>query len=192
MLGSTRPRKPSPRCGRSWASTAAAERYLAWVGGMLTGDFGTSYTYRVPVSELMLDRLWVSLPLALYALTLSTADRLSRRHLAAANRGGIRRLRRHGRHAARHRDPEFLVRDAAGAGLRGDLRWFSAGGFPGWDGRLLAAMKALTLPAIALALPQASILARVMRSRCSRRWGEDYIRTARAKGLAPPGRGATR
>jgi peptide/nickel transport system permease protein len=48
------------------------ERYFAWIGGMLTGDFGTSYTYRVPVSELVLDRLWVSLPLAVYALTLST------------------------------------------------------------------------------------------------------------------------
>src|SRR6056297_700280 len=47
-------------------------RYLAWVGGMLTGDFGISYTYRVPVAQLILDRLEVSLPLALYALVLST------------------------------------------------------------------------------------------------------------------------
>ena len=44
-------------------------------------------------------------------------------------------------------------------------------------------MKALTLPAIALALPQASILARVMRSALLDTLGEDYIRTARAKGL---------
>ena len=44
------------------------------------------------------------------------------------------------------------------------LRWFSAGGFPGWDAGVYEAMKALTLPAVALALPQASILARVMRS----------------------------
>ena len=41
------------------------------------------------------------------------------------------------------------------------LHWFSAGGFPGWNAGLLAGLKALTLPAIALALPQASILARV-------------------------------
>ncbi|HBN31672.1 MAG TPA: peptide ABC transporter, partial [Rhodobacteraceae bacterium] len=34
-------------------------RYLNWVGGMLTGDFGTSYTYRVPVTELILARVWV-------------------------------------------------------------------------------------------------------------------------------------
>ena len=47
-------------------------RYLAWVGGMLTGDFGISYTYRTPVAGMVLDRLQVSLPLALMALALST------------------------------------------------------------------------------------------------------------------------
>jgi peptide/nickel transport system permease protein len=44
-------------------------------------------------------------------------------------------------------------------------------------------MKALTLPAVALALPQASILARVMRSSVIDTLSQDYIRTARAKGL---------
>ena len=63
-----------------------------------------------------------------------------------------------------------------------NLRWFSAGGFAGW-GNPLQAMKSLTLPAIALALPQAAILARVMRSSLLDMLGEDFIRTARAKGL---------
>ncbi len=48
------------------------ERYLRWVGGMLQGNFGTSYTYRAPVAELVMARLAVSLPLALMALLLST------------------------------------------------------------------------------------------------------------------------
>jgi peptide/nickel transport system permease protein len=64
-----------------------------------------------------------------------------------------------------------------------NLRWFSAGGFAGWDKGAIAAMKSLTLPAIALALPQAAILARVMRSSLIDMLGEDFIRTARAKGL---------
>jgi peptide/nickel transport system permease protein len=63
------------------------------------------------------------------------------------------------------------------------LRWFASGGFPGWAAGFPAAMKALTLPAVALALPQASILARVMRSALLDTLSEDYIRTARAKGL---------
>lgn len=65
-----------------------------------------------------------------------------------------------------------------------NLRWFSAGGFAGWEAGFGPAVKSLTLPAIALALPQASILARVMRSSLLDSLGEDYIRTARAKGLS--------
>ena len=47
-------------------------RYVAWVTGILSGDFGTSYTYSTPIVYRIGDRLWVSLPLALYALALST------------------------------------------------------------------------------------------------------------------------
>lgn len=63
------------------------QRYLTWVGGMLTGDFGTSYTYRTPVSEMVADRLWISLPLALYALALSTALAFPAALYAASRRG---------------------------------------------------------------------------------------------------------
>ena len=63
------------------------------------------------------------------------------------------------------------------------LRWFSAGGFPGWDAGFWLGVRGLTLPAIALALPQAAILARVMRSALLDTLTEDYIRSARAKGL---------
>jgi len=63
------------------------------------------------------------------------------------------------------------------------LRWFSAGGFPGWDAGIFPAFKALLLPAIALAIPQAAILTQIMRSSTIETLREDYIRTARAKGL---------
>ena len=41
------------------------ERYFNWITGMFIGDFGVSYTYRVPVSELVMARIGVSIPLAL-------------------------------------------------------------------------------------------------------------------------------
>ena len=65
-----------------------------------------------------------------------------------------------------------------------NLRWFSAGGFAGWDKGVWAGLHSLTLPAVALALPQAAILARVMRSSLLDILGEDFMRTARAKGLS--------
>ncbi len=63
------------------------------------------------------------------------------------------------------------------------LRWVSAGGFPGWEAGFWPALKALTLPAIALAMPQAAILTRVLRGALIDTLHEDYIRTARAKGV---------
>ena len=66
------------------------------------------------------------------------------------------------------------------------LRLVPAGGFPGWGNGIWTGIKALLLPAIALALPQAAILARVTRSALIEVLGEDYIRTARAKGLPRP------
>ena len=63
------------------------------------------------------------------------------------------------------------------------LGWLPAGGFPGWEAGLLPALSALLLPAVALALPQAGILTRVTRTAVLDVLGEDFVRTARAKGL---------
>lgn len=161
-------------------------RYLAWVGGMLTGDFGTSYTYSSPVTELIAERLVVSLPLAVIALALSTAIAIPVGIFAAARRG---------------RAGDTLAMGAAQVGVAIPNFWFAllliyvfavglrlvpAGGFPGWGegwSGLWQGLGALILPAVALALPQAAILARVTRSALLEVLGEDYIRTARAKGL---------
>jgi peptide/nickel transport system permease protein len=62
------------------------------------------------------------------------------------------------------------------------LHWVSAGGCPGWAAGVGPAIGALTLPAVALAMPQAAILARVLRGALNDTLHEDYIRTARAKG----------
>ena len=160
------------------------ERYLGWAGGLVTGDFGRSYTYRVPVADLVLQRLEVSLPLALYALALSTAIAFPVGLIAAARRGGVTDYGIMGATQLGIAVPNFWFAMLLVLIFAVNLRWFSAGGFPGWEGGVLPALKALTLPAVALALPQASILARVMRSSLLETLGQDYIRTARAKGLS--------
>ncbi|CAN0580637.1 unnamed protein product, partial [Ectocarpus sp. 12 AP-2014] len=159
------------------------ERYFSWIGGMLTGNFGTSYTYRTPVAQMVADRLWITVPLALYALVLSLVVAFPAGIYAAARRGkpgdtvvmGATQL---GVAVPNFWFAMFLVLIFA---IR--FRWFNAGGFSGWDNGLLSGLKSLTLPAIALALPQGAILARVMRSALIDVLGEDFVRTARAKGL---------
>jgi peptide/nickel transport system permease protein len=160
-----------------------AQRYLAWVGGMLSGDFGTSYTYRTPVTAMIADRMWVSLPLALYALLLSTLIAFPAGIYAAARRGKAGDMAVMGATQLGVAVPNFWFAMILVLIFAINLRWFGAGGFAGWDKGFGAALKSLTLPAIALALPQAAILARVMRSALLDILGEDFMRTARAKGL---------
>lgn len=159
-------------------------RYLTWVSGLLQGDFGVSYTYRTPVGEMIAARLWVSLPLALYALTLSTLIAFPAGIFAASRRGQAGDLGVMGATQLGVAIPNFWFAMMLVLIFAINLRWFSAGGFGGWDAGFFAGMRALTLPAIALALPQAAILARVMRSSLLDVLGEDFIRTARAKGLS--------
>lgn len=159
-------------------------RYLSWVTGMVQGDFGQSYTYRTPVAGMIADRVWVSLPLALYALILSTLIAFPAGIYAASRRGRPGELAVMGATQLGVAIPNFWFAMLLVLVFAINLRWFSAGGFPGWDRGFWGGVKALTLPAIALALPQAAILARVMRSSLLDMLGEDFVRTARAKGLS--------
>jgi peptide/nickel transport system permease protein len=161
----------------------APVRYAEWVEGMAHGDLGTSYTYSVPVSELVGQRIWVSIPLAILALLLSTLIAIPVGVIAATNRNkpldfGIMGLSQFGIAL-----PNFWFGLLLVYVFAIGLRWLPSGGFPGWSAGLWPAFRALILPAIALALPQAAILARVTRSSLLDVLGEDYIRTARAKGL---------
>jgi peptide/nickel transport system permease protein len=165
-------------------NTSHTQRYVSWISGLLKGDLGTSYTYRSPVSDIVADRLQVSVPLALYALTLTILIAFPVGVLAAAWRGSAVDLFVMGATQLGIAVPNFWFAILMVIVFAINLGWFSAGGFPGWDAGILAVMKALTLPAVALALPQASILARVMRSSLLDTLSEDYIRSARAKGLS--------
>jgi peptide/nickel transport system permease protein len=159
-------------------------RYAAWIAGLVTGDLGTSFTYGAPVAELIGDRLAVTMPLGLLALLMSTVIALPLGLLAAA---------RHNRPS----DWGVMAFSQLGIAIPGfwfgillilafsaGLGWFGSGGFPGWGAGIGPALHALILPAAALALSEAAILARVTRSAVLDTLGEDFVRTARAKGLS--------
>jgi peptide/nickel transport system permease protein len=158
-------------------------RYLHWAGGLLTLDFGRSYTYSVPVIDLVRERAIVSLPLALIALFLATAIALPVGLYAASRRGHAGDTASMGAAQLGVAIPNFWFALMLIYLFAVWLRLVPAGGFPGWSAGIWPALKALILPAIALALPQAAILARVARSALVEVLSEDYIRTARAKGM---------
>ena len=160
------------------------ERYISWISGLVQGDFGTSFTYKVPVADLISDRIWVSLPLAAFALTMSILIAFPVGVIAASKRNSVADVSIMGATQLGIAIPNFWFAMLLVLFFAIQNHWFSAGGFPGWDDGFWVGMKGLLLPAVSLALPQASILARVMRSSLLDTLDEDYVRTARAKGLS--------
>ena len=162
----------------------APVRYLNWLGEVIQGDLGRSYTYDTPVQELLLNRVELSLPLALLAILLSTGIAIPLGVFAASRHRKVADTGIMGFAQLGVAVPNFWFAILLILLFSVKLGWFSAGGFAGWDAGWFPAFKSLVLPAVALALPQAAILARVTRSSVLETVQEDYIRTARAKGLS--------
>lgn len=158
-------------------------RYLHWIAGLARGDLGVSLTYARPVAELVAERLVVTLPLALLSLVISTVLALPLGLLAAARRGRGGDWAVLGFAQLGVSMPSFWIAILLILLFSLTLHWFPAGGFPGWGGGIGPALHALLLPALALAVPEAAILARVTRTAVLDTLAEDHIRTARAKGV---------
>jgi peptide/nickel transport system permease protein len=159
-------------------------QYVEWVGRALRGDLGRSIQYDLPVGELIASRLSVTLPLALMAAAFMVAAAVPLGVYAAT-------------HHRRAGDYLTMVLSQVGisipqfwAGLllillfSVTLGWVRSGGFEGWSTGVGAALRSLLLPAIALGLFQAAVLVRATRSAVLEVLREDYVRTARAKGLS--------
>jgi peptide/nickel transport system permease protein len=166
----------------------ALARYSHWVLGLLQGQTADSYSYSTPTAELIAERLRVTVPLALMAMALTTVLALALGIYAASRHN---RLGDVGVMAASQLGiaiPNFWFAILLILLFAVKLQWVSQGGFPGSaedeGGGLADGLVALLLPAIALAMVQAAILARVTRSAVLEVMREDFVRTARAKGLS--------
>lgn len=159
-------------------------RYLTWISGFVVGDFGVSYTYSVPISELLGPRILVTLPLAVLAMSMSVMIAIPLGVISASKRGKLFDVAGMGVAQVGVAIPNFWLGLLLILLFALQLGWFPASGFAGWDDGLWKGLRSLILPAVALALPLAAILARVTRSAVIETLGEDFIRTARAKGLS--------
>ncbi len=166
----------------------ALVRYTDWIGGLLQGRTAQSYSYDTPTATLIAERLQVTLPLAVMAMVLTVLIGISAGIFAAArqNKGGdvgVMAMSQLGIAV-----PSFWFAILLILLFAVKLQWVSAGGFPGWTeddgGGVWDGFVALLLPAVALAVVQAAVLARWTRSSVLETLREDYVRTARAKGLS--------
>jgi peptide/nickel transport system permease protein len=159
-------------------------QYVEWVGRALHGDLGRSIQYDLPVGELIASRLSVTLPLAVMAAAFMVAAAVPLGVYAATHH------RRAGDYATMVFSQIGISIPQFWAGLllillfSVTLGWVRSGGFEGWSSGVGAALRSLLLPAIALGLFQAAVLVRATRSAVLDVLREDYVRTARAKGVS--------
>jgi peptide/nickel transport system permease protein len=159
-------------------------QYVEWLAGALRGELGVSLQYDVPVGALIVSRLPVTLPLTAMSAGLALLVALPLGVYAAT------RARRPGDYLTMLIAQLGLAVPSFWAGLllillfSVHLGWFRSGGFEGWSQGFWPAVRALLLPALALGLFQAAVLIRATRSSLLEVLGEDYVRTARAKGVA--------
>ncbi len=158
-------------------------QYGSWIGGLLTGHGSRSINYDMPVYDLIVSRLAVTGPLALMAIAFAVIISIPLGIYAAQHQNRPGDLIVMGFTQLGLATPEFWL--GILLILLFAVKWgvFSAGGFPGWDVSFWGSLKALILPAFALGVIRASIITRLTRSSMLEVLREDYIRTARAKGL---------
>jgi peptide/nickel transport system permease protein len=166
-------------------------QFLSWDRGLLHGNLGTSFALSKPVTSAIAERLPVTLALALFAFTLTVLFGIVSGILAALNKNTLI-------------DHATMLLALVGLSVPNfwlglmliflfavELGWLPSGGYvpllqdpAGW-------IASITLPAISLALMNIGLLARMTRSSMLEVLGQDFIRTARAKGV-PAGRVVTR
>ncbi|RHW27491.1 ABC transporter permease [Nocardioides immobilis] len=154
------------------------EQYFEWLGNTMTGDFGFSYTSRVPVSEMVAPALSVSISLALAALLLALVFALPLGIVAATRRGGkidnvITFLSQSAVSA-----PEYWVGPVLVLIFAKHLGWLPSGG---WSG-----LAYIVMPALALSLRPMGYFTQVTRAAMTEVLAAPYITAARSRGLSFP------
>jgi peptide/nickel transport system permease protein len=163
-------------------------QYASWLMGVLQGDLGRSYSLDRPVAAEVMERFWPTILLAGAALFLCTLFGLLGGVIAAVKQYGW---------------PDKLITLAVLVGISTPsfflgillilwfavgLGWFPTGGMYALfgDGGLVELLHHLALPAIALAVVATGVVARLTRANMLEVLRQDYVRTARAKGLREP------
>ncbi len=158
-------------------------RYFLWIWNALQGDFGISHSFRVPVSELIAERLPMTVSLAVAGMLFTLVIALTlgigaaARHRKAGD-WGVMFMSQIGIAV-----PAFWLSMLLVLLFAVKLRWLPPGGFAGWSDPV-AAIRSLILPTIALGVVQSAVLARVTRSSALEVMRQDFVRTARASGLS--------
>jgi len=162
---------------------SVAEQFAIWAGHMLTGDLGQSYYYKMPVTTLIGQRLEPTLSLALITIVIAVVVSVPLGVLAAWRFGGALDRTLMGFSVLGFSVPVFVLAYVLIWIFSLKLGWLPVQGYKRLSEGVGPWLYQLLLPAITLSVIYIALIARVPRASVLDTLGEDYIRTARAKGL---------
>jgi peptide/nickel transport system permease protein len=159
-------------------------QYVSWLGSVLRGELGVSLRHKRPVIDLIVERLPVTLSLAGLALLIAMAVGLPLGVEAARRRNTAADYAALAFSEIGQSVPSFWLGILMILAFSLQLGWLPSGGFIPWSESVWQAVRHLIMPSVALGLVLAATIVRMERSSVLEVLAEDYMRTARAKGLA--------
>ncbi|MBO0683076.1 MAG: ABC transporter permease [Candidatus Dormibacteraeota bacterium] len=163
----------------------APVRYGSWLGGVLTGNLGNSLASGQPVTTIIGQRLPVTVELVLYALLISLVLAVPVALLAARRPGGLADRLSMGLSMAGLSMANYVLALVLVIVLAVYVPVFPAIGFVPLADNVGGNLRSLTLPALAIGFPLACFYTRLLRADIADQMQEDYVVTARAKGVGP-------
>jgi len=158
-------------------------QFFVWIGNMLRGDFGESFFFKRSVASLVADRIEPTLMLSLTTIVLSVAVALPLGVIAAYRQGTWTDRIVMGFSVLGFSVPVFVIGYALIYVFAIELEWLPVQGYQPLREGVLGCLRRLVLPSLTLSVIYVALIARITRTSVLEVLGEDYIRTARAKGL---------
>lgn len=157
-------------------------RYGKWLAGLVTGDLGMSYSYFMPVSDVMKGKLTVTFTLSLISWIIVTLISIPLGIAMARYQSGALDRFNVVFNQVLMAIPSFFLGILFVYIFGQLLNWFMPGRFVGFDSGFFAAVASLILPALAISIPKAAKVARLLRSSILNEMKNDYVRTAYSRG----------
>lgn len=158
------------------------ERYLSWLTAFLRGDMGISYSYRMPVAQMLGDKLPVTFLLSIMSFAMTVLVSIPLGLLAGSAKSKAADVAIASANQMVMSIPSFFIGILAMYIFGTVLRLFSTGNFVSWQDNPAACMSYLVLPAASIAIPRIAMTVKMLRSSIQAELQKDYVRTARSRG----------
>jgi len=158
-------------------------QYAAWLGNLLQGDFGTSIRTRLPIGAMLMEKLPVTIELALLSMAVALLIGLPLGIIAALRPGSVLDYGASVFSLAGLSIPNFWLGIMLILLFSVHLGWLPAGGYVPFLEDPLANLRGMAMPALVLGTGTAAVIMRHTRSAMVSALGQDFVRTARAKGV---------